>query len=326
MRRRLDPWLPSTLHPADREAAARQCESTLRDWLASLDTQGRAFWVNAPHSDATANRKIFQLRAAEAAGLVVPETVLTNDPAEIKSFLKRAGGTAAQKLPEHASWYVGEGPGMRVFSAYTSYITCRHLPPDEVLRLCPVLLQPVIKKKFEVRVVCFGVSQFSVAIDSQSDIRARKDWRAGQWFVPMRPYALPRVVAAGVQRLLGRLGCVSASLDFIVTPDGEHIFLEANPQGQFLWMEQRTGVPVLDACAEFLLAADPGFHYRQRPGAARLPAYRRGCLNDLQRAARLHVVIEGAGYREDLHSFSAASPGAPEKDGLGQNLAKGEPV
>src|SRR6267378_654 len=41
-------------------------------------------------------------------------------------------------------------------------------------------------------------------------------------------------LAAGAELLGLAFGCI----DLIVTPEGEHIFLEVNEMGQFLWVEQ----------------------------------------------------------------------------------------
>ena len=40
----------------------------------------------------------------------------------------------------------------------------------------------------------------------------------------------------------------------IVTPEGELVFLEINPSGQFGFVEQRTGLPILSCLADVLIA------------------------------------------------------------------------
>jgi hypothetical protein len=54
--------------------------------------------------------------------------------------------------------------------------------------------------------------------------------------------------------LMDRLGLVFGSIDMIVTPDGEHVFLEVNPNGQFDWVARRAGLPIYEALAALLLA------------------------------------------------------------------------
>ncbi len=49
------------------------------------------------------------------------------------------------------------------------------------------------------------------------------------------------------------LGLVYGAIDMIRTPDGRHVFLEANPSGQWLWIEQRTGLGVSEALVDCLV-------------------------------------------------------------------------
>jgi hypothetical protein len=39
----------------------------------------------------------------------------------------------------------------------------------------------------------------------------------------------------------------------IVTPDGGYVFLELNPNGQWLWIELITGAPITDAIVALLV-------------------------------------------------------------------------
>lgn len=39
----------------------------------------------------------------------------------------------------------------------------------------------------------------------------------------------------------------------IVTPKGDYVFLEINPDGQWLWIERLTGLPISEAIADLLL-------------------------------------------------------------------------
>jgi hypothetical protein len=43
-----------------------------------------------------------------------------------------------------------------------------------------------------------------------------------------------------------------ASLDMIVTPEGEFVFLELNPNGQWLWLELELGLPLVASMADLL--------------------------------------------------------------------------
>ena len=60
-------------------------------------------------------------------------------------------------------------------------------------------------------------------------------------------------VEAKIGVLMGRMGLCFGSLDLIVTPEGEHVFLEVNPVGQFDWIVAQTGLPIYERLAELLI-------------------------------------------------------------------------
>lgn len=263
MRRPGGAILPEDMHPGDRQIAERQCEVFLAGVTPFLDHGAGTFWVNPPASEATAPHKANQLRRAVRAGLAIPATLISNDPDDIRAFLREQGGVVAHKLLRPASWVSGGDGREHVYAAYTVPVTEAQLPDDDVLRLCPGIFQTFLPKSFELRVACLGDFLVAARINSQTDERAATDWRAGQTHIEMEPYDLPHDVAEGCRRLLRELGVVHASLDFVVTPDGDHIFLEANPQGQFLFLETRAGLPLLDMFSEFLVRGTMDFTWRE---------------------------------------------------------------
>jgi len=265
LRRPGGPVLPEEMHPGDRQVATRQCEIYLAGLAAFLDRgpdRSRTFWVNPAERDATAQHKPHQLRCAVRAGLAIPPTLFSNDPAEIRAFFREHGGLVAHKLLRPASWIAHDGEREHVYAAYTVPVTEDQLPEDDVLRLCPGIFQPYLAKSFEIRVACLGEHLVAARINSQTDERAATDWRAGQMYVEMEPYELPPEVAAGCRRLLAELDLAHMSADFVVGPQGEHTFLEVNPQGQFLFLEDRAGLPLLDMFSEFLAAGRRDFAWR----------------------------------------------------------------
>ena len=54
-------------------------------------------------------------------------------------------------------------------------------------------------------------------------------------------------------RYLKRMHLNFGCFDFIVTPDGEYVFLECNPNGQWLWIEEEPGMKISEAIAEALI-------------------------------------------------------------------------
>ena len=71
----------------------------------------------------------------------------------------------------------------------------------------------------------------------------------------IEPATLPPDVEAALLRLMRTMGLVYGAIDMRRTPEGEHVFLEVNTAGQWLFIEQATGQPIADALADALAAA-----------------------------------------------------------------------
>jgi len=113
------------------------------------------------------------------------------------------------------------------------------------------LFQAKIDRDHDVRLTVVGTLLFAVALHRDRDDSA-PDWRKNYKIIHYSPCAVPAAVADGVRRLMDSLGLVFGALDFAVTADNQWIFLEINPNGQWFWLEQQTGVPISAALAELL--------------------------------------------------------------------------
>jgi glutathione synthase/RimK-type ligase-like ATP-grasp enzyme len=109
---------------------------------------------------------------------------------------------------------------------------------SEGVRHIPCLFQEYIPKAVELRVTIIGDEIFVAEIDSQSQAETAIDWR--DYSVPMRMKrgSLPDDIVSKCFALVRGFGLNFSALDFIVTPEGEYVFLESNPNGQFLFVEQ----------------------------------------------------------------------------------------
>ena len=94
---------------------------------------------------------------------------------------------------------------------------------------------------------------FCCRIDSQAVSGAGTDWRQADPFtIPHRIVDLDPTVEAALRRMLAQYGLHYGAIDMIVTPDGEYVFLELNPNGQWLWIELITGAPMAEAMTDLL--------------------------------------------------------------------------
>ena len=89
---------------------------------------------------------------------------------------------------------------------------------------------------------------------------ARIDWRAHngddpETSPPHEATTIPDDVAESCRRLVRDYGLSFGAIDIIVTPEGEHVFLELDPNGQWAWIEERTGLPLGNALIELFQRA-----------------------------------------------------------------------
>jgi hypothetical protein len=55
------------------------------------------------------------------------------------------------------------------------------------------------------------------------------------------------------------MGLVFGCIDLILTPDNRYVFLEINPMGQWQWVENLTGMPLVDNFTEMLIQVTPNY-------------------------------------------------------------------
>src|SRR5262249_48146389 len=114
----------------------------------------------------------------------------------------------------------------------------------------PVTFQEYVPADLDLRVIVIEDEIFAAAIRSEPEYRT--DYRMGIGSAEFFPYELPDAVAKSLLELHRDLGLVYGASDFRVTPEGEHVFLEVNPAGEYLFASERTGQPVPQAIAACL--------------------------------------------------------------------------
>jgi glutathione synthase/RimK-type ligase-like ATP-grasp enzyme len=258
-RRPTAPVLPDDLDPADRPVAQRECEDFVEGLWHLLAPD--AMWVNSLASRRRSNLKSVQLLEATRSGLAIPPTLMSNDPPSIRAFVE-AADHAIYKPFYPAHWESGE----QVAVLLTTEIRTQDLPDDDVLRLTPGIFQHRIDKAHELRVTYLGGELVAAKLRSQEAEITRLDWRASAAALPVEAIELPDSTQRACRELMRRLGLVFGCIDFIVTPDDRTVFLEVNPMGQFLWVEDACpSLNLLDAFCSFLASGREEFRYR--PGA-----------------------------------------------------------
>lgn len=202
-------------------------------FLEELAAQRPRSIVNGYWAKLSAESKMLQLLEARRAGLGVPGTIQSNDPDAIRAFQAKHGTIICKALVPQM-W---AGEERRAF-CYTTILPPVDDIPREALRLHPAIYQPYVEKSFEARIIIFGGRQFGIQIDSQSDPSSVVDWRGKRLYKNNnKNYRLPKDVFASCLAMMQNMGIDYGAFDFIITPSGEHVFLEVNEAGQFIFVE-----------------------------------------------------------------------------------------
>lgn len=224
-----------------------QSQGTLSALCSSLET----LWVSHPLALRRAEVKARQLVEASRAGLRIPHTLVSNDPQRATTFVDALGDADCAIKPLLAVGVTDDQGGFRM--PLTAMLPRGHSLAS--VALAPTILQPYVEKAFELRCVVIGEKIFAAKMDTQADERSRIDSRGGE--PDHEIFALPDEVEASLHRVMDSFGLNFASLDMIVTPDGEFVFLELNPNGQWLWLEYELGLPLVATMADLLTTHHP---------------------------------------------------------------------
>ena len=208
-------------------------------------------WLPArPAQDVRARNKLLQLALAARLGFLLPDTLVTNRPEDFLAFRGRTGASMVSK--SLAPLDVKRDGADHVVS-YTRPDSRRDVVGYRAIRHAPVIFQAYVPKQVELRVTIVGRRIFAVEIASQESRATRHDWRhIDDESVRYSPHHLPEQVSARCLRLMDELGLTYGAVDLILTPQGDYVFLEINPNGQWAWIEDLTGAPIAAAIADFL--------------------------------------------------------------------------
>lgn len=219
----------------ERSLVNNDCRGALGGVLAATF---RGQWISPPEATDRAADKVYQLALAREAGFRVPRTLVSQSREDIIAFTRRVERTIVKPV-------VGaRGPAL-----YTRWLDAPEGISASSFEVCPAIYQEYIKGRRHIRLNCFGEQMYAALIETDE-----LDWRPNL-NVPMSPWPVPEDLRRRVGTVLRRLGLRMGVVDLKLTPQDEPVWLEVNPQGQFLFLEPLTGEPLTEHFADFLLSA-----------------------------------------------------------------------
>lgn len=227
---RSDPLLPQ-----EHAHAVSETEHALVGFLNSLD----CYCVSHPTALRASAWKPEQLVRASRFGFAVPETLITNVPQSLTEFeperrdvifkVMSDGDLANDQVPLEER-IAGSLP--------TVLVDANALEAIEAVAETPCLFQAYIDKAYELRVTVIEDQIFAARIDSQSNELTRVDSRDMSAEIAYEALMLPAYIEKKCIDFVRSYGLAFGAIDLVVDRDGRHLFLENNPQGQFLYVEE----------------------------------------------------------------------------------------
>jgi glutathione synthase/RimK-type ligase-like ATP-grasp enzyme len=228
---------PEITNPHMRTFAYRESYHALTGLWSSLST----FWVNPPVHDEEAQHKTFQLTAAQEVGLSIPRTLVSNDPDEARRFIQESVRGVVFKIFASTERYWRE----------TRVITVQEMEVLDSVRYAPVIFQEYVAAVCDLRVTIVGQAVFAAAIYADGATYP-VDYRMNLRKARIEQFTLPLTVEQRLKALLKRLGLIYGAVDLRLTSDDHYIFLEVNPSGEWLFIENATGQPISRSLAHLL--------------------------------------------------------------------------
>ncbi|MCR4280333.1 MAG: hypothetical protein NUV82_02825 [Candidatus Komeilibacteria bacterium] len=200
--------------------------------------------------------KWVQMQRAAEMGFKIPISCLTSSSDMIKDFWDLTGKEMIFKKIRKGLLIKKDGKRILI---HTSKIPESSFNDETIsrMRFYPMFLQKHINKKFDLRSVVVGNKVFTVVIHSQDIDIGKVDYRTAAVLGKLDEMK-HEVVNLGEEinnRLVDYVQSFGLSfgvVDSIITPDDEFIFLEINPNGQWAWLEHKTGLNISQAFAEHL--------------------------------------------------------------------------
>ena len=194
-------------------------------------------WISDPDATQRAQNKLLQLSVARAVGLTVPATLVTSDPPTVREFVRAQGGTVVAKTLT----------GLLGTSLEAGRVTLNTLTEDDEITVSATIYQEEVPGSDHLRVMVFGDAAHAARISS-----SELDWRLAN-DQEVTPTQISPELAAQLREVTRRLRLRMGVFDLKVRPDGQPVFLEVNPQGQFLFVEGMSDMPLARHFTDFIV-------------------------------------------------------------------------
>ena len=193
--------------------------------------------LSKPYLLRMSENKINQLIFASINNFLIPKSFIGNDNHALKSYSENQ----AIIKPLTTGKVYTETECELYQTSYFNFA-------NDDIALTPIYLQNYIQKQFEVRITVINKNFFTVRIDTKDKLDWRKDYENHKYTI----IDCPEKIKKECNKMLSYYNLVFGAFDYIVTPQNEWIFLELNPNGQWLWLEEALKLDISNKIIEYL--------------------------------------------------------------------------
>jgi len=242
-------WFRRTKHPVlsglnyeDTLYLVGETDSFLKNLYCSISAK----WLSNPYAVYNAENKLLQLQVAQQIGFTIPKTIITNSKTDLVNFYYSNNRNIIVKpLYQNRIDYKSKSAFI-----FTNKVPQHLIDNIEKYDLTPCIFQQNISKDYELRVTVVNHKVFSAAVYSQTDAATKDDWRKKKLNFYRKD--IPDDIQSLCIQLTKQLGLEFGAIDLIKTIEGDYIFLEINPNGQWVWIETQTGLKISDEIINYL--------------------------------------------------------------------------
>lgn len=207
------------------------------------------YWLNNVYRIREAENKIYQLQIAKEIGFAIPDSVITNCPEMIYNMGNKYDYDCIIKPIKSGN--VDTVASNKII--FTSKVEKKFFEEKERIEEFPIYIQDNIHKKYDLRCIVVGKKVYCAQIDSQVFEDSKIDWRKGTRVLTHTIYELPEEIKRKCIMMTQQLKLCYSAIDLILDENGDYIFLECNPNGQWAWLEIRLGFPISSDIVKLLI-------------------------------------------------------------------------
>ena len=207
-------------------------------FLRSLVIFEQATWLNRPEATYLAETKAYQLIVAKDIGFKIPTTLIGNDANKFQKFEHKIIVKSLDTILLRES-----------NDCLFTYSTIKKPSElnDENVASAPLTVQEYVTHKTDIRVTVIGDKLAAIMITTEGN-GIEEDWRTvDRDLVEYTEIELPQEIINHCFQLLRKLKLNFGAIDLLLS-NGEFIFVEINPTGEWGWLvnsERRFDVDIV---------------------------------------------------------------------------------